>query len=354
MKRLRLFPLAMLLAGCTHLPWQSTANAPSLDSMRQQHRYNTALALLKAQGETAPDYPARREALMHEAQEFQSQLLHDVDELTKQKQFAQAQTLLDSALPELPESDELRDFTEQFQSSRDRYLQRTLDQLYQLRAAQMPREAALYQALQNAASDPALRALVARHQQDTEFFASQLAAAGEKALAQGDNSKAAQYLNAANQLDPSPQIAQQLSRAEQALSNNREKYQAARSAEREQKYRELNSGIQLALQERDYPGARQLLEQAKALSIHGDDIEAYQRQLDAAVNVFVKQRTEEGNRRYANGHIEEALQIWRQADALAPSQELKERIEKAQRFMERYQQLQKKAEARAENPRSAP
>lgn len=349
MKRLRLFPLAMLLAGCTHLPWGPGTGTGSIDNMRQQHRYNSALAVLDAEAKSAPDYPSRRQALIQEAQQYQTQVLHDVDELAKQKQFAQAQALLDKILPELPESDELRSFTEQFQNNRDRYVQKTLDQLYQLRVSQLPREATIYQALQNSASDPELRALAARHQQDTEFFARQLAAAGAQALAQGENSKAVQYLTVANQLNPSPQLAQQLSRAEQAISNNREKYQAARYAEREQKYRELNGGIQQALQDRDYVAARQLLEQAKALSIHNEDTEAYQRKLDTAVNAFVKRRVEDGNRRYANGHIEEALQIWRQADSLAPSQELKERIEKAQKFMERYQQLQKKAEAKTES-----
>jgi len=348
MKKLRLLPLLAFLTGCAHLhlPWPSS-NEANVDDLRHQHRYISALAVLDAHSSKTPDYAARRGAILQEAQDYQSELLQNIDELSRQKQFAQAQALLDQATPELPDSDELRTYTEQFQGNRDRYVQRTLDQLYQLRGSQLAREAPLYQALQNSASDPELRALAARHQDDAEFFAQRLAAAGAQALAQGDNAKAMQYLGTANQLAPSPQTAQQLGRAEQAVSASKEKFQAARSAEREQKYRELNANIQQALLERDYVTARQQLEQAKALSIHSEDTDTYQRQLDAAVNSFVKQQVEEGNRRYANGHIEEALHIWRQADSLAPSQELKERIEKAQRFMERYQQLQKKSSMNA-------
>jgi uncharacterized protein YeaO (DUF488 family) len=335
--------LLLLLSGCTYLPWKTPPPADNFDSLRTEHRYVSALAVLDTREVNAPDYTARRNALLDEAKEYQTQVLHDVGELAKQKRFAQGQTLLDEATPELPPSDELRTFTDQFQANRDRYVQRILDELYQLRSPQLTREQPLYDALQAAASDPELRQLAERHQQDADFFSRQLAAAGAQALAQKEYTKAAQYLGAANQLAPSSEVAQQLSRAEQALNRNRQKYQAARSAEREQRYRELSTSIEQALQERDYAAAQQLLEQARGLAVHSEELDAYQRQLDTEVATFVKQQTEEGNRRYANGHIEEALQIWRQADLLAPSQELKERIEKAQRFMERYQQLQKNA-----------
>lgn len=351
--KLRWLALALLLTGCTYAPWRTAPAEPDVDSLRTQHRYVSALAVLDEREKNAPDYAQRRSALLQEAQQYQGQVLGEVDELARQKRYAEGQTLLDQTTPELPESEELRNFTAQFATSRDRYVQRALDELYQLRSTQLPREQPLYQALDNAASDPELRKLVERHKADESFFAQQLGNAGAQALAQKDYAKAVQYFSAANKLEPSPQLAQQLARAEQALQANKQKYQAARSAEREQRYLELSSNIQEALQQRDYITARQQLEQARALAIHAEDVEAYQRQLDAAVNAFVKQQTEEGNRRYANGHIEEALHIWRQADSLAPSQELKERIEKAQRFMERYQQLREKP-AEPTPPRTAP
>jgi hypothetical protein len=65
--------------------------------------------------------------------------------------------------------------------------------------------------------------------------------------------------------------------------------------------------------------------------------------LDDAIAVFVAQHTASGDRHYTDGRIEEALQHWRQADLLVSTPELKEKIDKAQKFIGRLQQLQKPA-----------
>lgn len=331
-------PVILLLSGCVGL--DKAPPLDEIDALRERHSYMSALALLENHQDKIPDRDQRRADLLAEANQYSAQIRTDIEELARQQQYGRAQDLLEQALPELPPSDELNAAATRFYTQRDTYIDRYLDDLYQIRAPQLLREQPVYTILENAGGDVEIQRLVERHRLDTEFFARQLAIAGGRALANNDYAKAAQYLRTANRLAPAPALKQQLNRAEQALQATRQKRQAARSAEREQRYRELAANIRDALDERNYFEARQLLEQARALAIHNEDTETYQRQLDAAIDTFVKQQIQVGDHRYANGHIEAALQIWRQAESLAPSQESKERIEKAQRFMERYQQLQ--------------
>lgn len=331
--------LVLLLGGCAQLSWQTSEK--DFAAMRAQHRYQSALALLDKHREAVKDYTGQRAALLREAEQYQAQVLDQVDALARQKHFAKGQTLLDAAAAELPPSEDLNAFRTRFEGERDKYLHGLLAQLSRLRSPELLHEQAVYQALADAATDPESRALVERYQQDVDYFARRIGEAGTQALAQGDFAKAEQYLRTANQLSPSPQVAQQLAGTQQVLAAARQKSEAARVLEREQRYRSLRNDIQQALAERDYLSARRSLALARSLSIHTQDTDSFQKELDSAIADFVTQRVAEGNRRYANGHIEEALQIWRQANSLQPSQDLKERIEKAQKFMERYQQLQK-------------
>jgi hypothetical protein len=66
-----------------------------------------------------------------------------------------------------------------------------------------------------------------------------------------------------------------------------------------------------------------------------------QRELDEAIASFVAQQIDAGNRQYADGHIEAALQSWSAANALTATPELQEKIDKAQKFIDRLEQLRK-------------
>lgn len=339
MKRLALLP-CLLLAACLHQPPDQPA--PTVEQLLAQHRYVAALQVLDATALTAPDYVERREALLAEAREYEATLLNELAELMQQQQFIEAERRLNDARTELPPSPELDRFTDDLQTAAELFRQRTLDDIVQLRGTILLKEQPLYRALEKAAVDPAQTELIARQRADTEYFAAHAAQLGARALAQNDFARAAQYLGLANQLTPSEELAQQLKRAEQALTSTRQKRQTARSSEREQHYRELNAGILQNMQQSEYVAARGQLEQLKALGIHSVEVAALQTRLDKAIAEFVAREVDMGNRLYSDGHLEEALQRWRRAAELAPSPQLIERIEKAQRFIDRLEQLRAK------------
>jgi len=341
---MKVFYLLLLfaLAGCVHTPPPSPPPGPDIAELQTQHRYLSALKLLNATARDSADYVSQRDALLAAARAYQAELIGEVRELMQQQQFAQAQEKLALAQIELPISQELEQFSQQLTMAADRYRQRYLEEILQLRSATLLKEQALYNALEKAAGEPELQQLITRQRADNEFFAAQLSQGGARAFAQNEFTKAVQYLGLANQLAPSPALEQQLKRAEQALAASKQKKQTARSTEREQHYRELNAVFLQNLQQLDYAGARMQLEQAKTLGIHGDELEISKEQLDSAIDRFVTQEIDAGNRLYSEGHIEEALARWRRAAVLTPTPQLLERIDKAQRFIDRLEQLRSK------------
>jgi hypothetical protein len=332
----------MALAGCVHTPPPKPPQGPDVAELQAQHRYLSALKMLNTTARDSADYVPQRDTLLAAARTYQTELIGELRELMQQQQFAQAQEKLTLAQIELPISQELEQFSQQLTTAADRYRQRYLEEILQLRSATLLKEQTLYNALEKAATEPELLQLITRQRADSEFFAAQLRQVGARAFAQNEFTKAVQYLGLANQLAPSPSLAQQLMRAEQALAASKQKKQTARSTEREQHYRELNAVFLQNLQQLDYAAARSQLEQAKTLGIHGDELEISKEQLESAIERFVTQEIDAGNRLYSEGHIEEALARWRRAAVLTPTPQLLERIDKAQRFIDRLEQLRSK------------
>jgi hypothetical protein len=333
--------LTFTLGACSHLPWQTLPTDTGVEQLCQEHRYVTALKALDARKQKTPDYEQKRTAILADARRYQTELLQRANAFVQQQQFAKAQALIDADRAELLPSPELAQFDTQFNTSRDRYMQRWLDEMVRLRAPALAREHNAYQALLKGATSSELQQVIARHQADVEYFAPLIAKLGSQALAQNDYAKASQYLAIANQLTPSPALAQQLKNAEQAIIAGKQKQQIARINEREQRYRDLRNILEKSLQEHDFFAARDLLAQAKTLNMHNDELDAMQRELDEAIATFVNLQIEEGNREYAEGHIEQALENWRNANTLTSTPELKEKIERAQKFIDRLEQLQK-------------
>jgi hypothetical protein len=342
---LRCLFLSLLLSACAQLHPPKPEPISNVQQLSTEHRYLSALKALNAQraaGTIAtPDYEQQRDAILVQARAYQSEVLRTATELMRQQQFSRAATLVDEAQAELPASLELSQFREQLGAARERYTQRTLDELIPLKAVQLQKEHALYQALQKTTAEPELQNSIARHQAEIDYFLPMIVKAGNQALAQNDFNRAQHLLSIANQLAPSPTTAQSLTRAEQAIVKSRKKQQVAQSAEREQRYREVTNAMLQSLQQRDFVAAREQLAQARELNIHAEEMDSSQRLLDNIIANYVVQQIDAGDKLYADGKIEEALRYWRQAEALSPTPDIKEKIEKAQKFIDRLEQLKK-------------
>lgn len=326
---------AGLLSACTLI----TPPPPPADlaALRQQHQYVAALAHLQP---ADPTYLQQRQAILEEATRYQSQLLQSLRLAMDKQDYVSAQNALATALPQLPPNAELTAFQAEFERARGRYVQDKLDDLYQLRGEHLLKEQSLYQSLQGLAGDDDLQVAVARFQADADYFAKLLAAAGNEAMARQDYAAARKYLTTANQLRPSPELGSTIATAVQALETQREKTKQTRLSEREQRYRRIETQLQQALDKSDFAQARTQLAALREVGLHLPEVEDYRLQLNDAIAATVRAETDAGNRSYADGRIEEALVHWRAAADLQPGAELQERIEKAEKFIQRYRDLQ--------------
>jgi hypothetical protein len=333
----------LLLGGCTLLV---KPDAPiDIDALRTQHHYVDALDALEQQRATNPDYLQQRQQLLEEATLYQSQLLQSLRTAMDQHDYVTAQQALAQARQQLPANAELKAFNMEFERARDRYVQDKLDDLYQLRGEHLLKEQPLYQSLQGFTGDYDLQIAVARYEADAEYFSKLLAVAGAQAMLREDYVAAQKYLSVAQQLRPSEQLVTAIQEVQRANEARREREKQNRLNEREQRYRKLEATLQQSLDSQDFIPARTQLAALRDIGLHQADVEQYRRRLDDAIARYVAVQIDSGSKHYAEGHIEDALENWRAADALQAIPELKERIEKAEKFIQRYRDLQQEKRA---------
>jgi tetratricopeptide (TPR) repeat protein len=337
LRRLTLLSV-LALGGCTLLV-KPVADV-DIDALRQQHYYVDALEALEQQRANNPNYLTQRQQLLEEATLYQSQLLQSLRAAMDQQDYASAQKTLEQALQQLPANAELNAFNAEFDRARSRYVQDKLDDLYQLRGEHLLKEQPLYQSLQGFNGDYDLQIAVARYEADAEYFSRLLAAAGSQAMLREDYVAAQKYLTTANQLRPSHDLAAAIQGVQHANEARREREKQNRLNERDQRYRKLEAALQQSLDAQDFTQARTQLAALRDIGLRLGEVEQYRRRLDEAIGRYVAGQIDAGNKHYAEGHIEDALENWHAADALMPTPELKERIEKAEKFIQRYRDLQ--------------
>lgn len=326
----------LLISGCSLLPLPAPVD---INALRAQHHYVSALHALDKQRDKTPVYLDQHQALLDEAALYQSQLLQSLRKLMEQQDFAEAQKQLREAIAELPPNAELTAFNTELMQARNFYVKDKLDELYQLRGEHLLKEQPIYQSLQGITGDYELQVAVERYQADADYFAKLLSAAGAEAMQRENYSAAQKYLATANQLRPSAELVAAIEAAKRAISARRERELQNRNNEREQHYRKLETALQQSLNKNDFQNARAQLSNLRDIGLHLSDVEQYKRRLNDTIAIYVAEQTDAGNKLYAESHIEAALEHWRDAYALLPTPELKERIEKAEKFIRRYENL---------------
>ena len=88
--------------------------------------------------------------------------------------------------------------------------------------------------------------------------------------------------------------------------------------------------------------AQRKLKQALSLRPHSGNLATEQSALTAAVQKHVQEKLENGKYLYSMGEVDAAIAAWQIATALAPDdQSLQQRLERAQKFRQRYEELKK-------------
>lgn len=329
----------LLLAGCSQQP---AAPEVPIDELLRSHRYNSALDALQRNERDAPDYREQRRALLATARDWQRQLLAEIDELIARQQFAAAQLRLEGALPELPETPSLRRYAARFYERRDAFIASQTAALARLRGEHLLREQPLYEKLLGVDGDYRVRDAVERYREDSEYYAGKLREAGLRAIDASDWAEAADLLDIANRLRPDHFTAIQLASAQEQLRAA----QGQQQSEQRQRERSQRSALRArfddAMQHGDLERAATIMREAAQLS-DAAFTRQLQQQLTQAQQATAAIDTEAGNRLYGEGNVEQAIGLWQRAQRFDDSVELQMKIDRAQRLLEHYRELQQQS-----------
>lgn len=323
---------------------------PATEPVKQTD-LSSDLRVLEAQLQTHPNDLKLQEQL--QALKRQIQLLEDDHLLHAQnfwdkKQWGAALNQLEAGLLTIPESTRLQRRHTYFKEILERRLSLPREELMLLRGRYVADVLRVHKQAANVApnllaTDAELRAL-----EDEKIKLGQdIADIGFRALQRKHNGFARWAFNVASDLDNSnaKRGLQELARVE---SKSKAKPTIAAEPELteqqvlEERRQSLKTEAQSALNKPDLWAAKRSLQQARALFPNDVEFEVINKKLMPLLEAEVQQLQKDGTIRYQQGHIDDAIKLWRKALLLEPKhKELPSLIERAQRVQSNLDTLKK-------------
>ncbi|WIO75230.1 hypothetical protein QP938_04800 [Porticoccaceae bacterium LTM1] len=341
---------AALLSGCSSFdfswPGKSSPDPELLAELVQGQQYRAALDVIDQISTSSPDYQAfqsQRAGITQKARAYDARVLDKVREFQAQSKWQELYELFDEALSRLPENSETHRAYGAFQSYREEYINEQKEELNLLLAKNLLEEGQYRQRIYEADKDSRrarkdLEAYKERRDEAAEFISER----GMAALEQGDYGKAKEYLKLANDLKSNEMNQKALKQVRQELDERWLKHVGERREKRQLRYTELLGEFQDAWKIRDYQKARELLAEMREIDESAPQNDVLKHQLEESIHVQIQSVIAKGQAAYSAGEVQQALDIWSEALSLAPEdEELLKHIERAKRFLGKYQSLQK-------------
>lgn len=355
-KRQRVWLACCVLAsGCQSIsdrtqPWDEAR----WNDLLQQHHYRTALAVLERKPQLA-DYQALLERLHTATARHRQWLIREVERLTIAGEHVQADALLAESEGQLLPSPEFDRFRAEY-LVRLRQMERAqLTELFLLRGNYLLAERQRVDRLSRLARSRTAQRELSRHETESEAVAAHLLKAGERALAVRDYRTAINYLSVATKLDDDGTADVALKEARRALTRITDRQRNLLAQAQEQEYDKRRAAVEGALARANFRAALDELAALRQIASQQDTgtTRELADKVHSSVERFVQTEVRSGDQRYAEGRIEQALRHWRSAHSVGPSEELAAKIDKAERFLERYREL-KLPEAQTAAERETP
>lgn len=363
-RRFPLLLLAVLLNGCAVLDTLPGTDLDSqLDQWIAERQYGRALDALSRVDPKAPNYPQmaeRRRQVEALAHTYEEEVVRNARKDLKAGNWARALDSYDAALERLPGSTMLKDgLAELHQEQASRLAEQRLTLLV-ARARFLERALPIHERI--AQIDPRNRAAqeaLAEHRNALADTAEQLAKTGLAAFHAGQYEVAERTLPLAASLSDAPVV----QRAHAELQNWRKARDHEQVAARErrikrakareeairQKFEELMDEYRRAFEAARYQNARTILSQVEATALHRDDVAREREHLEGVIRTEVERLFEQGVTHYSRGEFEQAIEAWRDVLELQPDHRpAMESLERAERVLERLEQLREKQAQRNE------
>lgn len=339
-----------LLSGCSSFnfgwPGTSAPDPELLAELVQDQQYQVALDMIDHISASSPDYQAfqsQRTEIVKKARSYDAKVLDRVRELQAQSKWTELYALFDDALTRLPENSETHRAYNAFHNFREEYVNEQKESLNLLLAKNLLEEGQYRQRIYEADKDSrSARKDLEEYKERRDETAELISERGMAALEQGDYGKAKEYLKLANDLKSNEMNQRALQQVRQELDERWLKHVGERREKRQQRYTELLSEFQDAWKVRDFQKAKQLLAEMREIDERAPQNDVLRHQLEESIHLQVQSVIAKGQAAYSAGEVQQALDVWSEALILAPEdEELLQHIERAKRFLGKYQSLQK-------------
>lgn len=329
-QKLTLLAYLLVAAGCATI-WHPN-RLEQVEHLISQQEYARARNLLEDIDTRDSDYEAmvrQRRALGPLMQQLEQSTIEEAEQLQRQHQWEMALAVIDEGLARLPDSELLQQARIDLEQARESRVLALKNQFYLLQGKQLPAQAALLD--QIVAADPEnLRSRWQAYQleRQMEQVATGLDQCEEEALAAGEKRLAKDCRKVAKILAGEP-VAPKVSNPVASVAETESAVQADKQALRQLKreYRDfVSAGWWLA--------AKSKMEELQQQAPKDRQIKKWSQSLQESIDKQVALGIKQGQALYSQGYLDQALEEWESAAALAPdNQELQDHIARVERFL---------------------
>ena len=335
-----LFSSSLILASCALLPAKTS---DKVDQLIQENAYDEAISLyerLPAEEKTKVDIGKIQTARL----KYEQKLLYSISKQIQQHQFIDADKSLQQAYDTIPSSDSLQKLSDELASKKAQYTYQHELTHNTIWAAFLIEEQPLLEKIYQAKyDDKTFMRLYQQRQQERVELAETLGVSGLAALEKKHYSKSKEFLTLAQSLHEDPRWQAGLKTINSHEQNLREQSRKAAKKKQQEQLQRLQEDFNTAIASGDYTTAKQQLTKLqKQEGLDAAWLKQAEQQLNQKIQANLDSALKRGRMLYSQGKIAEALQVWKQVQVyVQDNRELNDNIERAERFLQRYQELKK-------------
>jgi hypothetical protein len=346
--------LLPVIAGCSQMdPIRLGQDRPEdLQPLIKQHEYARARQL-------TGKYPSLdtmeiQAWITSQESEYEAAVFSDARALEKDNDLLGAVQLLSAALQKLPHSTLLRELRNTIEQARVEQLKTNEREQLVSRANFMIEQQKLYRHKINLESPSlAQRWEQSRNEKESRELSVKLLEHGQHAMQTGRLEIAENCLQLSSTLNPSPEadaLLSEIRTMEKSREKVAQKQATLKKVQKQQKVKQkqenktkvLVEETQQALAREDLQVARAAFVQIPSSELQHKEVAAIQDNLNKAVNAHVKRLILAGDAQYRSDNVLGAIRTWTEGLSLDPdNQELRERVERANRVLARLEELRR-------------
>lgn len=335
------------LTACASLSIPKQPSDDYIAGLLAENQFDTALKAVDQWQDNYPndlELPKQRKHITQAISRFESTTLATAQQLDNKGQWQEAKSVYESALEKVPSSPALQNAYSEFSVRHLTYLNGLKEDLDVAQARHWLNISADIKALYQAApNDPEARAWQEKSHEERERLARRMVNYGLAHEEKEHFGTAALRYDLAYQLDPGEFTKPYHERAVKTFAQRKAK-QKKRAREDQKRQRSklslLIEEFDQHLAQREFRLARKTLRAMEVIDAKSPEVLKRRDQLDQQRSIALNQAIQDGKNFYTKGEFDNAIDAWQRALRLDPdNKELKENIQRAEKFRENLQRL---------------